>query len=400
MGKLTRYEIGLVKAMLAAGGKADQDILAYFTWPTRSVNHREVAQIRTGERHTDVPAAQASELADFIAEWPEVDPDSGLSLNTDQLLVKAREAMVAAVHSFNGAGLTFRSELFIVTAVIGWTYLMHAWFLREGIDVRYYEGAGAERRVKRTPGGAEKYWELSHCLRHARCPLSLGGRNNLSYLLELRHEIEHRSTNRQLDDALSAKLQACCINFNDALVEWFGSRFALDRRLSLALQFRSLDPEQTAQLRRANLPQNISTVMDAFEAQLTPEQYADPRYAYRVALVPRSANRASSADHVVEFVRGDTEAAEEINRVLLREVERRKYRPGEVVMAMRAEGYRAFNMHQHTQLWRRLDGKNPAHAFGTLVAGTWYWYEAWLRRVREECAANPGLYGFEGAAVA
>lgn len=36
---LERWEIGLVKAMLARGGYNDQDILAYFTRPARSINH-------------------------------------------------------------------------------------------------------------------------------------------------------------------------------------------------------------------------------------------------------------------------------------------------------------------------------------------------------------------------
>jgi hypothetical protein len=39
----------------------------------------------------------------------------------DELLIKAREAMIAAVHTSNSAGLTFRAELFIVTAIIAWT---------------------------------------------------------------------------------------------------------------------------------------------------------------------------------------------------------------------------------------------------------------------------------------
>ena len=50
----------------------------------------------------------------------------GLSLRGDELLIKAREAMIAAVHTFNSAGLTFRAELFIVTAIIAWTCLLHA----------------------------------------------------------------------------------------------------------------------------------------------------------------------------------------------------------------------------------------------------------------------------------
>jgi hypothetical protein len=40
--KLERWEIALIKAMVAEGRwPNDQDILAYFTRPTRSINHTE-----------------------------------------------------------------------------------------------------------------------------------------------------------------------------------------------------------------------------------------------------------------------------------------------------------------------------------------------------------------------
>ena len=38
----------------------------------------------------------------------------------------------------------------------------------------------------------------------------------------------------RIDDALSAKLQACCINFCDAIKSLFGKEFALEARLTLA----------------------------------------------------------------------------------------------------------------------------------------------------------------------
>lgn len=107
------------------------------------------------------------------------------------------EAIIAAVQTFNGAGLTFRSEIFLVTAVIAWTYLLHAWFRREGIDYRY---SGDMTRQ-----GADRYRELGKCRRHPRCPVKGGARKNLEFLLEIRHEIEHRMTNR-IDDAIGAKL--------------------------------------------------------------------------------------------------------------------------------------------------------------------------------------------------
>src|SRR3954467_15280680 len=72
--KLERWEISLIKAMIADGRwPNDQDILAHFTRPTRSINHRAIAEIRTGKKHTAAKATTADELDNFLACWPEVD---------------------------------------------------------------------------------------------------------------------------------------------------------------------------------------------------------------------------------------------------------------------------------------------------------------------------------------
>lgn len=391
--KLERWEIALIKAMVADGRwPNDQDILAYFTRPTRSINHRAIAEIRTNSKHGTVKAAAQDELDAFIASWPEVDAETGLSLRGDELLIKAREAMIAAVHTFNSAGLAFRAELFIVTAIIAWTYLLHTWFKREGIDYRHTTNQNGQKTVSKTPNGADKYWELSQCLKHARCPVERGAKDNLSFLLDLRHEIEHRSTSR-IDDAVSAKLQACCINFNDAIKTLFGAQYALERRLPIALQFVTFSPDQRAILKKASgLPRHVETMMDTFEQQLTPEQQADPRFAFRVFMVHKTANRAPGADLAVELVPPGSEIAEKFN-VMLKEVEKKKYLPNEIVALMKAEGWDRFTMDSHTKLWKKLDAKNPAKGFGAVAVGKqWSWYEAWLVRVREECQQHPEVY--------
>ena len=168
--RLERWEIALVKAMLERGGYNDQDVLAYFTRPTRSVNHRVIAETRTATKHKAVKTASQEDLDEFLSTWPDVDPQTGLSLQGDELLIKAREALIAAVHTFNGAGLNFRAELFIVTTIIAWTYLLHAYFRREGIDCRYYKTVSRNREVEKTKCGAEKFWELGRCLRDDKCP--------------------------------------------------------------------------------------------------------------------------------------------------------------------------------------------------------------------------------------
>ena len=377
---LEKWEVALAKAMLAKKF-VPQDIQAYFSRPTRSINHARISEICDGMKHKSVSAASEAELDSFLEAWPNIDQTTGLHHQGDELLIKAREAMIAAVHTFNSAGLYFRSELFIVTSIIAWTYLLHAHYKRSGTDYRYKKGSV----VQKTSSGAEKYWELGQCLAHGACPLEKGVVNNLKFLTEIRHEIEHRSTNR-IDDALSAKLQACCINFNDAIKSLFGKEFALEKRLPIALQFVTFDGAQRASLIGTNLPPHIATAMDNFHNGLTDDEQKDLKFRYRVAFVPKVSGKASNADLAVEFVKPGTPEAEAVERVLLKEVERPKYRPSEMVARAKAAGHPAFGMYDHTLLAKQLDARKPGKGYGVMVSKTWYWYENWLEKVLEKLA--------------
>ncbi len=368
---LERWEVAMVKAMLARNF-VPQDIQAYFSRPTRSINHARISEIRDGTKHRTVRSASDAELDAYLSAWPSVDPETGLSVRGDELLIKAREAMIAAVHTFNGGGLLFRAEIFIVTAVIGWTYLMHAYYRRAGV-------------VQTTPSGAEKYWELGQCLATGACPLDRGTINNLKFLLDIRHEIEHRSTNR-IDDALSAKLQACCLNFNDAIKSLFGAQFALERRLPIALQFVTFDGSQRALLAGENLPAHIATAMDNFHNALTEDEQKDPRFRYRIAFVPKVTGRATNADLAIDFVRPGSPEAQAVERVLLKEVERQKYLPSQIVNKVREAGFPNFNMYDHTRLAQQLEARTPGKGYGVFVANAWYWYDAWFEKVIEKLA--------------
>lgn len=388
--RLERWEISLVKAMLATKKYNDQDVLAYFTRPTRSINHRAISEIRSETKHKALRAATDEQLTEFLICWPDVDGETGLSLRGDELLVKSREAMIAAVHNFNAAGIHFRAEIFITTAMIGWTYLCHAWFKREGIDYRYKEN-GAVRLLK---SGAEAYWELGKCIRNDKIPVSKAVRQNLELLLEIRHEIEHRSTNR-VDNALGPLMQACCINFNEAIRGWFGVQFGLERRLPIALQFVTFDAAQATGLKSAGaLPATIASTMDAYHAGMTDDELKDPAFTYRVAFVPKVGSKANKSDTAIEFIKPDSEEAKAINAVLLKEVDKARYTATQVVEAMYAEGYKRFKQAQHTALWQELNAKDPAKGFGKTgdYQNTWVWFESWIARVRAHCQENAAKY--------
>jgi hypothetical protein len=308
-----------------------------------------------------------------------------------ELVKKAREALLSAVQIFNNPQIEFKSELFIVTTVIAWTYLLHAWYRKKGIECRQYREAGHRRRFLKTKFGAQRRWSLEDCLVAPDCPLEDIVTKNLMFLIGIRHEVEHQMTTR-IDDQLSAKFQASALNFNSAIKTLFGEKYSLDAEQAFSIQFSGISEGTAKELLAEDLPQHIRSFVAQFETGLSQEEYDDPKFSYRVAFVRKTSNSKTAADKVVQFVAPGTDTAVEINKVFLKETEKRKYRPGTIVAQMKAEGFARFGMQHHTELWKARDAKNSAHQFGTQVEGTWFWYESWLAEVRVNCTENAALY--------
>ena len=306
----------------------------------------------------------------------------------NELLKKSREAILAAVQIYNNPQITFKSETFITLAVIAWTYLMHSYYRGQRIDYRYYDKAGNRKKFSKTKNGAFKYWELERCINCDTCPLDNATKANLKFLIGIRHEIEHQMTSR-IDEFLSAKLQACAINYDYYIRDFFGGKYSVANELALSIQFAAISPRQEELLRdNAMLSTNVNNFIVAFEDGLSEDDIKSSRYAYRLLYVPINANRKGQADRVVEFVKPNSPLQGEIERVLIKETEKNKYSPSQIVAMMKQEGYLAFNMTTHTNLWKSVDGKNPEKHFGVMVVKTWCWYDSWIAIVREYCKQN------------
>lgn len=305
----------------------------------------------------------------------------------DELVKKARESMLAAVQIYNNPQITFKTETFITLSIISWTYLLHAYYRTKKIEYRYCKAVGEKKRFEKTKHGAYKHWELERCVNCDDCPLDSETTANLRFLIGIRHEIEHQMTN-QIDELLSAKLQACALNFDYYITKLFGVKYSINRDLALAIQFSPISPEQQDSLQdNPHVLTNIRNFIVSFENELSEEALKSNRYAYRILFVPITANRRGQADQVIEFIRSDSPLAEGIEKTyaVLKETERKKYLPSGIVREMQARGYKKFNITEHTKLWQLMDAKDPKHGYGTQVEKTWYWYESWLRVVEEYC---------------
>jgi hypothetical protein len=309
------------------------------------------------------------------------------SLRTE-LISKSKQAMLCAIKIYNDPLVTFKSESFIVLSIIAWTYLLHAFYRGKGIDYRYHKLINGRRKFDRTAKGAFKFWELERCLNDDLCPINSASKQNLRFLIGLRHEVEHQMA-KGLDTYLSSRYQACAVNFNDALIALFGADQRLDDYLAFSIQFAQLTPAQLEPVKPGrNIPQPVLKFITEFDKQVPEEEFNSSKYAYRLLFTKKLVNHPGQADKVVEFIDPKSELAKTINKEywIKKEVEKPKFKPKNVVAKVKAAGFSKFRVQpDHVTMWQSEDAKNPAKGFGVTVDGQWFWYQSWVDRCIELC---------------
>lgn len=308
-------------------------------------------------------------------------------MKKNELLIKSREAMMSAVQIYNNPQVSFKSETYISLAVIAWTYLLHAYYANNNIDYRYYEMHGTRKKYHKTKYGAYKHWELERCLDDANCPLDSTTILNLKFLIGIRHEIEHQMT-KKIDHSISAKLQACSINYNFYIKKLFGDVFGVDQELGLAIQFSPIEIEQKSLLyRNEKLSTNIRNFITEFEDTLSPDDLGNTHYAYRVVFARVDGKRKNGeTDEVITFLPADSPEAQNLNAkyTLIKETEKKKYLSKEIVTLMQQKGFSWFTVGKMTSFWKdELGTRDP---YGIYVTpNQWMWYENWIPILEKHC---------------
>ena len=270
---------------------------------------------------------------------------------------------------------------------------MHVYYRREGVEYRYHEQGPRRRKFDRTKTGAFKYWELERCLNEKSCPLDSTTKQNLRFLIGLRHEIEHHMP-AGFEERFSARYLACCLNYERYICQLFGSRYSLADNAAFTLHFRDFtvprEPDETF----SSLPSNVAKYVQDFHASIDAEDFRSPYFSYTTIFVRKQANRLGQADQAIEFIGDESELAQEIERQywVIKDVEKPKYIPSQIIKIMHDEGYTGFTMHDHTQLWKAMDAKDPRKGYGVKVANNWYWYDRWLEQVKQHCSSNMQKY--------
>lgn len=340
---LTDEEKRVVKALLAEGMR-NQDIHALINYErSATVNFGRIAGVKKNDKITP---ASPEEVSFFKRKKYSFDPVTGLNLYGNERLIRAREAMILAVMIFNSGGYHFKSEVFSVLANIAWTYLLHEHYDRKSIPPLNSDGTT---------------FALSYMLSRPDCSLSKGIKNNLLSLKAIRDDVEHKMLGRS-DVKWLPLFQACCLNFDKTLVEWFGPRVSLQSDLSVALQFGKLELEQAAQISAYDIPPNITALDARLRKAMTEEDLDDLEYQFRVVY---TFDNASKGKAHIQFLSPDSEEGKTIQNVLQKfkiADELYRYKPGDIAKLVRKASGKRFSISDHTRAWQKHKVRPPSDA--------------------------------------
>lgn len=330
-------------------------------------------------------------------------------------LEKCRSAAVTAVEVYNRPGPNFRTAHYLVMITISWTALFHAIFYHSGRRPWYRKktsSSGSGIRYQRVDG-EPKHWELAECLKQFYGNHTSPERRNLEFLLGLRNKIEHRNL-PELDASLYGECQATLINLEALLVQEFGQEYALAEQLVVALQFSQVMPEEkrlAAKSLASTASKGVRDYVEKFRGSLPSTVLNSMKYSFNVFLVPKVANRESSADASVTFIRVDEASAAELERmerlnVLIREkripiANLDLFKPSQVLEQVQQKLPFRLTMNAHTAAWRHYkvrpssrsahpENTNSVYSVFDEAHGDYLYTRAWIEKLALDLSTQEG----------
>jgi len=379
-GALTKEEKPIVKALLARGWR-NQDIQHLLNrGRVATINSARITEVK---KSSNVKTASDDDVDFFIKKKAAFDPITGLNLYDDERLIRAREAMMLAVQSFNSPSLRFKTEQFAVQSNIAWTYLLHEYYKRQNVRIIKKDG---------------RLLLLSQMIKRNDFPLSKGVANNIRDLIDIRDAVEHKLF-RRADVKFFALFQANCLNFDRAICKLFGEKLSLQADLSVALQFARMNFTQLSELQKYDVPEHIEALDAELEGRLSDDEKADLDYRFRVVYLLEGSSKSKAH---FQFVKPGSEEGKQIHNILEKRIiadDDYPHKPSHAAKLIAEKSGKRFTSHNHTQAWKRYKARpmsdakqqgqtNREFCIYHKTHGDYTYNDAWVEYVVEKISSD------------
>ena len=365
-GSLTKDEKGLVQGLLSRGYIAQDITYIVNLGRSTTVNQARIA------KNSKIPQASDKEIEHYLKVQASYDPKTLLNPFRDERLIRAREAMLSAVTTFNNPSIIFKTEVFSVLANIAWTYLLH------------------EQMESTTTGSSildnGNSITLSGTLDKSVSPITDNAViDNLRKIIEIRDAVEHTFFVNS-DGCFNALFQSCCVNFEKYMTDWFGGHLSLSKDLSLALQFVKMGKPQLIDLEPSNVPEKIRAIYTAIQNS----EHADNN-AFQATVYYGLETSPKTSAEIHRLVKYDDIDPQDQQTVIKR-YNPTKWSETQVVSYINSKGFKKFKRFDHQQFWKtKWDSaairNKEAIEYGELILKSqWVWHQdKWALVVLKYC---------------
>ena len=163
---------------------------------------------------------------------------------TKDLLEDSTTNALLAVEIYNKPKLDGRIKSYIVHMIIAWTKAFHAYFYKSGIKYFYKDSSGRYEKID----DEKKAWDITTCIKKY-ANLSAGEKGNLGFFIKLRNKIEHTYLScTDLDIKIFGECQSLLYNYENFIINIFGSGYSINTSLPFSLQFSALRNDKSYNL--------------------------------------------------------------------------------------------------------------------------------------------------------
>ena len=232
-----------------------------------------------------------------------------MKYRTKSKIKSSIDSVKSAIQSYNSPYGNHRFSDFVILMIVGWNRLLQAYFIENNVNY-FYMNKTRTRYVYIDRD--RKTWDIGESLKYfsKHNLLNISQQKNLELFINIRNKIEHSSVNDTfIMEATFGESQSLLYNYENKLIEFFGSEFSINESLRFSLQFSTIYSKETIYSLKSMMAQEAVKLYDYIQKYrdlLDVNVKSNFDFSVRLIQLPDVSN-TKSGDFSVTFVKPENE---------------------------------------------------------------------------------------------
>ena len=232
-----------------------------------------------------------------------------MKYRTKSKIKSSIDSVKSAIQSYNSPYGNHRFSDFVILMIVGWNRLFQAYFIENNVNY-FYMNKTRTRYVYIDKD--RKSWDIAESLKYflKHSLLNISQQKNLELFINIRNKIEHSSVNDTfIMESTFGESQSLLYNYENKLIELFGSEFSINESLRFSLQFSTIYSKESIYSLKSMMSQEAVKLYDyiqKFKELLDEQIKSNFDFSVRLIQLPDVSN-TKSGDFSVTFIKPENE---------------------------------------------------------------------------------------------